>query len=432
LVTLDTTRVDALGPYGGRAKTPWLDAFAQESIVFDEAWTTCNSTLPAHTSILTGLDVPEHGVLNNRSLLSPAVATLPRALRAAGYRTAAAVSTYHLEAGYSGLGLGFDEYLGVQSGAQIDGALTLAALRKWIDNWRAQGDQPLFLWLHLFDPHTPYRPPAEFMARYPREYGVEVPPKTVEPATIGSSPITDSGEFLEGVTNRDYARYLYDAGVTYTDEVLRDLFEALDDNLLARPTITVLTADHGESLGEQDVWFGHQMLHQPVMQVPLFVRLPQRERAGRSDQRVSTKSITPTLLAYLGLEPFPGAADCENLLDPTSSAQRAWFVHSDEAQVGFRDEAAYFFVNNGEYRQLGPRRVGADGRTWLFAADAEATSAADRSAQQAALAEQLRSESLEWLETVRTGQNLAHDLTPEEKAHLEALGYATGEDDETD
>ena len=101
LVTLDTLRADALG-----RETPALMAFAAEGLTFEDAWSACNSTLPSHASILTGLAVPTHGVQDNRSRLGASVRTLAQAFADQGYRTGAAVSVHHLEAVYSGLGRG--------------------------------------------------------------------------------------------------------------------------------------------------------------------------------------------------------------------------------------------------------------------------------------------------------------------------------------
>jgi hypothetical protein len=130
LVTLDTLRADALGCYGGPSDTPFLDQLAGEGLRFEEAMSACNSTLPAHTSILTGQPVPTHGVLDNRSTLSPGVRTLAQALRQAGYTTAAAVSVEHLQPAWSGLGRGFDRFLEVAPGATVDGALTLDGVER--------------------------------------------------------------------------------------------------------------------------------------------------------------------------------------------------------------------------------------------------------------------------------------------------------------
>ena len=165
-MTLDTLRADALGCYGGPPDTPFLDHLAAQGIRFEEALSACNSTLPAHTSILTGQPVPTHGVLDNRSTLAPDVRTLAQVLRQSGYLTAAAVSVEHLQPSWSGLGRGFDRFLEVTPGATLDGALTLEGVEEWLAEWGAGPRPPLFLWVHLFDPHTPYGPPPEFRREY--------------------------------------------------------------------------------------------------------------------------------------------------------------------------------------------------------------------------------------------------------------------------
>ena len=124
LVTLDTTRADALGG----SWTPFLDRFAEDAIVYADAWSACNSTTPSHASILTGLHVEEHGAITNYHLLGPEVDTLAERLRAVGYHTAAAVSVPHIQAGV-GFGQGFDRFALAQPGAEIDGALRPAVGR---------------------------------------------------------------------------------------------------------------------------------------------------------------------------------------------------------------------------------------------------------------------------------------------------------------
>jgi len=429
LVTLDTTRVDAIGTYGGPKQTPYLDQLAQEAIVFENAWTPCNSTLPAHTSMLTGLEVSAHGVLNNRSTLAPQVPLLSELLRDAGYRTAAAVSTHHLEAGYSGLGRGFDQYLSVQTGAQVNGELTVAGALRWLETWQQQGEAPVFLWLHLFDPHTPYGPPDDFVAQFAQRSGRTIPPKTLERSDIGPTPSTKPGEFLEGVTNSAYVRFLYDAGVAYTDQLVQRLIDGFDQRTGRAERILVIAADHGESLGENGVWYGHQMLFPVVTQVPLIVQLPGAQAQRRSD-RVSTQAIARTICDVLGLSGLAPNASA-SLLRPLTD-ERTWFTHSDEVQLGFRSDATHFFVNNGEYLQLGPARSAPDGATYFYDAQADPGCEQDLSTEQAQKARRLAQESRAWLASVQTGLNLERDLSDSERERLKALGYATGHDEGAD
>ena len=168
LITLDTVRADRLPAYGyAGIATPALDAIAREGVRFDNAATTVPFTLPAHSSMLTGLYPPRHGVRENVGyVLPPGAPTLAERLREAGYVTAGFVSAFVLDSRW-GIGRGFDTYrddfdpaeiTGANlASAQRDGAETVAAAARWLDE-RPSG-RPFFLWIHLYDAHDPYTPP---------------------------------------------------------------------------------------------------------------------------------------------------------------------------------------------------------------------------------------------------------------------------------
>lgn len=432
LVTLDTTRVDAIGAYGGSAETPNIDRLASQGLLFEDAWTGCNSTLPAHVSMLTGLPVPAHGVPDNRSTLAPEVRSLAQVFRSQGYHTAAAVSVHHLKAEFSGLGRGFDRYLDVTPGAPRDGTHTLAGVEAWLAEWRDEGERPFFLWVHLFDPHTPYGPPPEFLARYAE--GREVPPRTTPDASVGRTRYTEEDGFLAGVTNADYARYLYEAGVAYTDHLVGRLFAELADHGLYERTLLVLTADHGESLGDNDVWYGHQMLYPPVMHVPLVVRHPQGESAGeRVSSRVSTVDIARTLVETLAL-PGLEAASGSNLFDVARAPERhadrrVWFLHSHLDQVGFRDNELHFAENLHEYLQLGRERALPAGERYLYRPAGDPACGANRAPDEAGLADRCAEEAQAWLSATSSGRTIPRELSDAERRQLEGLGYGGHEPD---
>ncbi len=434
LVTLDTLRSDAVGCYGGTPVTPFLDGLAAEGMLFEDAWCACNSTLPSHVSILTGLAVPTHGVRDNRSTLAEEVRTLAQSLRAAGYHTAAAVSVEHLQAGWSGLGRGFDRYQDVRPGAPLDGAATLEGVLRWIEEWRAQGEVPFFLWVHLFDPHTPYGPPRPFLVEFAREWeaaGREVPATMVEPSTIGETPYTEAGKFLEGVSNVEYARFLYEASVAYTDTLLCDLVQGLCDAGYWEDTLAAITADHGESLGERDVWFNHQLLHTPVMHVPLVLRIPGGE-PERVSQRVWNADVARTLVDQLGLtgiDPMGrdllGGAQADG-----SPERRIWFVHAGLDQAGCRDEDVHYWHNLREYRQLGPQRVQPAGAHFLYEHPADPELADNLAASQEQRAGAYQAALEQWLAENASGRRVRAQLSSEQDARLDDMGYAGGDDEE--
>ncbi|MDX1643468.1 MAG: sulfatase, partial [Thermoanaerobaculia bacterium] len=199
LVTLDTVRADRLSSYGAsRPDTPHIDALAAEGVLFLDAATTVPFTLPAHSSMMTGVYPPRHGVRENVGyVLDERLPTLAEHLRDAGWDTAAFVSSFVLDSRW-GIARGFDTYFddfeleedkpANLGSVQRDGAETVRRAIEWLDRAPERvearspdevdalsGREPFFLWLHLFDAHDPYEPPEPFASRYPlHPYEAEV------------------------------------------------------------------------------------------------------------------------------------------------------------------------------------------------------------------------------------------------------------------
>src|SRR5262245_61179953 len=165
LITIDTLRADRLGSYGSRlGLTPSLDAFAREATRFTAAVSQVPLTLPSHATILTGLHPAHHGIRTNDGFrLASGVPTLAESLKAAGYRTAAFIGGYPLRGSTSGLTRGFDryddEFLSAPDATERSADAVLQSAAAWLEEQR---EQPFFAWIHLFDPHSPYTPPAPF------------------------------------------------------------------------------------------------------------------------------------------------------------------------------------------------------------------------------------------------------------------------------
>ncbi len=238
LVTIDTLRADRLGSYGSsRGLTPSLDAFAREATRFTAAVSQVPLTLPSHATILTGLHPSHHGIRTNDGFrLAPTVPTLAELLKASGYATAAFIGGYPLRAS-SGLPRGFDRYddefltsPGVTE-RSADEVMRSAAV--WIE---ANRSQPFFAWIHLFDPHSPYAPPAPFAAAH-----------------------------------RDAP---YDGEVAYTDAASGRFLDRLRQQGLYAPATIVIVADHGESLGEHGERTHGTFLYDATIRVPLLIKLP--------------------------------------------------------------------------------------------------------------------------------------------------------------
>jgi choline-sulfatase len=276
LVTIDTLRADRLGAYGSaKGLTPALDRFAQGATRFTAAVTQVPLTLPAHATILTGLHPAKHGVRTNDGFrLGAGVPTLAEALRARGYATGAFIGGYPLRTS-SGLARGFDRYdddfLRAAGAVERPADEVVRSAVAWIDGRQSQ---PFFAWLHLYDPHSPYTPPAPFATAH------------------ADAP--------------------YDGEIAYTDAAIGRLFEHLRRSGLFSRAAIIIVADHGESLGEHGERTHGTFLYDATVRVPLLVKLPGAATSREVTAPVETADLAPTIASMAGA-PL-GAVDGRSLL----------------------------------------------------------------------------------------------------------------------
>lgn len=269
LVTIDTLRADALGAYGGQAATPNLDRLAADGLRFTAAHAHSVVTLPSHASILTGLYPFSHGVRDNAGYrLPPGATTLATALKHAGYATGAFVGAFPLDSRW-GLDRGFDEYddrygstnrLGDFLMPERRADPVVEAATAWIRRQPARWAA----WVHVYDPHAPYQPPAPF--------------------------------------DREYAGNPYAGEVAYSDRALGPLFDLARSS--PRGTLVIVTADHGEALGSHGEQSHGLFAYEPTLHVPLIVDVTDRAHAlgaSPSDLSVRHIDIVPTVLDALGI-----------------------------------------------------------------------------------------------------------------------------------
>lgn len=321
LVTLDTTRADAVGCYGGGARTPALDALAARGTRFDQALTPVPLTLPAHASLLTGLDPNQHGVRENgMGALAPAAWTLAERLRTAGYATAAVVASRVLDRRF-GLDQGFERYddrmaaerLGEYgyperpAGEVVDTALAAART--------VPAGKPLFLWVHFYDPHAPYAAPA-------------------------ARPEADAR-----------ARYLHEVEV-----VDRELGRLLAELPRARPRLVAVVGDHGESLGEHGEAEHGLLLTQAVLRVPLILAGPGVPPGRVLSAPVGIVRLAATLVALAELErSSPREVPGPPLSLAAEASERAPVYHETQMPASAFGWAPLSAVTSGNLRfVLGP------------------------------------------------------------------------------
>jgi choline-sulfatase len=283
LISIDTLRADHLGCYGYKAgASPTIDRLAREGTQFDNAFTPAPLTLPAHASLLTGLYPVSHGVHDNGETLPASIQTLPEAFQAAGYNTAAFIGSFILDRRF-GLSRGFEEYVGAfdlhrhagddPGAVQIRGDQVERAAEDWV---RKPHSKPFFLFVHFYDLHGPYLLPKAWRDRYPQG--------------------------------------LYDGEIAYVDSLIAHLWSAIPSQ-----TLLVITADHGEGLGEHGERTHGFFVYHSTTRIPLIVRFPDGRAAGkRVASVVRLIDIAPTLLAAAGLPPLR-SAEGTSLLEPTSN-----------------------------------------------------------------------------------------------------------------
>jgi choline-sulfatase len=278
LITLDTTRADHLACYGyPNVKTPHLDSLARRGVLFEQAATTSPLTLPAHCSIMTGLYPTYHGVrINGNTALNDEQTTVAEVLSAQGYRCGAFIGAFVLD-GRWGLKQGFQyyddqfdlkKYKHLDLGAvQRPGNEVMDAALDWLEE---QKNSPFFAWIHLYDPHTPYEPPAPYLSEY-RPRGL-----------VG----------------------LYDGEIAFMDEQIGRCAAWLEKNGLDKSTVLILVGDHGEGLGSHGEGTHGYFIYDYAVHVPLIIATPFESLRGvRVSTQVRTVDIFPTLMEILRAPP---------------------------------------------------------------------------------------------------------------------------------
>jgi len=304
IITIDTLRADSLEPYGALdTLTPNIARFAEQGVVYESATTPITVTRPSHSSIFTGRYPDQHGVLHNGYVLPEEEQTLAEILSGQGYQIGGFVGVRLLGLP-SGLGQGFDTFDAPVEKVQRRAKMVVDPTIEWLS--AADPELPVLMWVHLYDPHLSYNPPAAFRRGVDPELNKNLKHfrwntlKTVVAENDGNAP----AKVLE------HARLLYRGEVEYTDRQVGRLIRSFDRLRNRSQSMVVLTADHGECF-ENGIFFTHQdCLWEGTIRVPLIVRYPGGVGAGlRIAHRVSNLDVSPTVLSELGLtvpEDIPG------------------------------------------------------------------------------------------------------------------------------
>ncbi len=314
LITLDTLRADHLGCYGyGRDTSPALDRFAASSTLFLDVTCSMPTTLPSHATIFTGLPPSVHGLTRNGMVSQRDLLTVFDRFAEQGMRTAAIVSAGVVQDRFID-GFGFEEVVFDRPSPavfQVPADVVSDNALRWLDRY---GDQNFALWLHYFETHEPYTPPAEFARVFSTGYDGPLADRLETDWLVSlNDPLVAAGL---SDADREHVVALYDAEIAFLDRQLARIFGELEDRGLLETTMVVIVGDHGQAHGENGFWGHGERLLEPVIKVPMLIRLPGQE-AGRSVvESVETLDLAPTVVEVFGLpamEKRPGRSLVEAL-----------------------------------------------------------------------------------------------------------------------
>jgi len=403
LITLDTTRADHLGCYGyDRATSASLDRLAAEGVRFEHSFSHVPITLPAHTSILSGTLPIAHGVRDNGRFVVPGeLETLPERLSALGYATAAFVSGFVLDSRF-GLDQGFDLYDDAFTEEWSEDKLRDAKIYNQMVTdrpadqttdralaWLAErGSGPYFLWVHYYDPHQRYAPPHPYDQLF------------------HDSP--------------------YDGEIAFMDSEIGRLFDALDEREDWEDTAVVVTADHGESLGQHGEATHAVLSYDSTLRVPLIVKAPAdfglEPRVVQ--ETVSHVDLFPTMLEMLGVAP-PSELPGESLL-PTMGgnvrAPRFAYFESSLPRFSFGWEPLFGIRADGWKYIHAPEPELYD----LSADTDELYNLASSRVDRRGAMEDLLFRTIESTEPVSSTEPTAGEMDADVRRRLAALGYVGG------
>jgi len=346
LISIDTLRADHLGLHGYfRNTSPAIDQFARDAHVYLNAFAPAPWTLPSHAGMLTGVHPFDLGIHRWNSSLPETVPTLAEILEANGYQTVAFVDSAPdgVVGGNRGFARGFEEYIHAPLRDGLAIKYDIAVSTDFASRWLIEkdGDRPFFLFLHTKSVHAipydspcldhrcfPYDKPEPYRFRFIEEERAQFSWSDPERGKAQEYLWSWNRDFLSGkedpkafpTSELDVLKALYDGGIAYTDEFIRQLLDSLAALELLENTLVIITSDHGEAFLEHNL-FMHQEVYEQLLHVPLIVRTPGVERGIEISQLVSILDIVPTVLRIVGIDP-PGSLagrvlPQEPITDPT-------------------------------------------------------------------------------------------------------------------
>lgn len=475
LISIDTTRADFIGCYGNKIiATPNIDRLAQQGVLFENYYSTVNTTLAAHSSIFTGLYPRNHGVGRNSMRLNQKNLTLAEYLSAKDYKTAAFIGSYAL-ASVFGINQGFatfdegfigdpNQYIAKDmQGTNVEhksfewlvtkenvGHIMRSAdeVNRSFFQWLPQNKQhKFFAFVHYYDPHFPYDPPEQWYKRH-LEHIPEDTPLTQEAREPLESLFQTQIKPVEGFRPEDmdtlqlpdYARALlklYLSEIEYADHAVGQVVEELKKDGLDSKTIVIVTADHGENLidhSQFNSFFRHGFLpHESETHIPLVIWCPRMLPAGHRVERTASEvDMFPTLLSLLGFKPptVDGISLLPDLFSDTGKSDRPIFSESSQPHAKFDKNIRNLeWVNDlnaasvrvKDYKYINVPWKSFDG---VFEIPDDPVENNNLAGKEPDVMKSLQSKLNEWRSKALTGNvDTTFELTDEEREKLQSLGY---------
>jgi len=434
LITLDTTRADHLSCYGYHRKTsPGLDKIAQNGMQFLNAISPSPWTLPAHASLFTSLFPSQHGAISKAGKtvssgypLTQSDVVLAKIVKNHGYKTAGFVGGPFLKSEF-GFSQGFETYDDQWEGYDRRANKINSKVFNWIER---NFSSPFFLFINYFDPHAPYDPPKSFNSPFKNSYRGEINFATFGPHQIKLGEINPLKE-----TDKMRAIDLYDSEILFMDQQVAELFQRLEDYELLDDSLVIITADHGESFGENDIW-GHGGLPiESQVRIPLLIHFPaQAKKPKVVAEQVQLTAIYSTILKTLNI-PLPAFAVQKgfdiNLLNAGKNEENTLPQYTFAERFFPKGNMRMLRSNNWKYLVRKSLKSEKKGTEWIFDLDNDPRELKNLIGLDKKRDNVIRSKYSNFikkissiqLEKIKSSSVSPKPLSPEMEEQLKALGY---------
>ncbi len=397
-IVIDTLRATRLGCYGYPLSTsPAIDQLASEGVLFERCFAPGIPTTPAHTTMFTGLHPITHNIVCHGGLadLSRRIPVLPERMQQMNYTTAAVDNLYDIK---PWLARGYEFYINPSFKHKMRLLVSCEEINARAVPWLQQHkDEPFFLFLHYWEPHTPYLPPDRYRKFYPGDRNPFSSEHTsFEP--IKKQPFWEMFKDLwfnklGPVTDADYIASLYDAEIRHVDDGIAEIMDTLEQLGLSENTLVILTGDHGESMYQHDIYFDHHGLYDDVIHVPLIMRYPDKFAPGkRIGNMVQHLDIAPTVVNAAGRNVPCTDMEGQSLIPLASGSvkdggysrviscentwQKKWAIRTDTEKLIISREPDHHGMPRREYYKLDSDPEEAVNCTETLSADADILEAA--------------------------------------------------------